>query len=78
MPPLVLTDELVERIEALSGAALELVGELPADQQAAVRARVVDERDYADIAKDLRCSEQVVRQRVSRGLARLREQLGEP
>ena len=77
-PPLVLTDEVVERIEALSGPVLELVEELPADQQEAVRARIVDDREYSDIAKDLRCSEQVVRKRVSRGLARLRDQLGEP
>jgi RNA polymerase sigma factor (sigma-70 family) len=76
-PLLVLTDELVERIEALGGGALELVEELPADQRDAVRARVVDEREYADIAKDLRCSEAVIRKRVSRGLARLRDQLGE-
>jgi len=77
-PPLVLTDEVVERIEALSGPALELVEELPADQQEALRARIVDDREYADIAKDLRCSEQVVRKRVSRALAQLRDQLGEP
>jgi RNA polymerase sigma factor (sigma-70 family) len=73
-----LTDEVVERIEALSGPALELVEELPADQQDALRARIVDDREYSDIAKDLRCSEQVVRKRVSRALAQLRDQLGEP
>jgi RNA polymerase sigma-70 factor (ECF subfamily) len=76
-PPLELTDEVVERIEALGSTTLDLVDGLPADQQEAVRARVVDERDYADIAKDLRCSEAVVRKRVSRGLASLRDQLGE-
>ncbi len=77
-PVLVLTDEVVERIEALGGGpALELVEELPPDERAAVRARVVDERDYAEIAKDLRCSEAVVRKRVSRGLARMRDQMGE-
>lgn len=76
--PLVLTDEVVERIEALSGPALKLVEELPADQRDAVRARIVEDREYVDIAKDLRCSQEVVRKRVSRGLARLRDQLGEP
>jgi RNA polymerase sigma factor (sigma-70 family) len=76
-PVLVLTDEVVERIEALGGPALELVDELPPDERLAVRARVVDEREYADIAKDLRCSEAVVRKRVSRGLARMRDQLGD-
>ena len=37
-----------------------------------MQARVVDGDDYPQIAADLRCSEQVVRNRVSRGLARLR------
>ena len=77
MPPLELTDDLIERIDALAGPALELVGDLPPEQEQAVRARVIDERDYADIAKDLRCSEAVVRKRVSRGLAQMREELGE-
>ena len=77
MPPLELTDALIERIDALAGPALELVGELPPEQEQAVRARVIDEREYADIAKDLRCSEAVVRKRVSRGLAQMREELGE-
>jgi RNA polymerase sigma factor (sigma-70 family) len=77
IPPLELTDALIERIDALAGPALELVGELPPEQEQAVRARVIDERDYAEIAKDLRCSEAVVRKRVSRGLAQMREELGE-
>jgi RNA polymerase sigma factor (sigma-70 family) len=51
MAPLVLTDESVERIAALDRTALALVSDLPDDQQDAVRARVIDERDYADIAK---------------------------
>jgi DNA-directed RNA polymerase specialized sigma24 family protein len=33
---------------------------------------VIDDRDYREIARDLRCSESVVRQRVSRGLRALR------
>lgn len=77
MPPLELTDELLERIDALDGPALAVVRGLPAQQKEAVRARVIDERDYDEIAKDLRCSEAVVRKRVSRGLARMREELGE-
>jgi RNA polymerase sigma factor (sigma-70 family) len=77
LPPLVLTDEVVERIEALEGTAVELVDDLPPDQGEAVRARIVDERDYSEIAKDLRCSEAVVRKRVSRGLQSLRDRLEE-
>ncbi len=37
-------------------------------------ARIVDERSYADIAAVMRTSQSVVRQRVSRGLAALRDQ----
>jgi len=50
-------------------AALEAV-----EQEAVIR-RVVLEESYRTIAADLRCSEQVVRKRVSRGLARLRGSL---
>lgn len=69
----------VEELASLGGLAhlLELLGELPAAQQAAVRARVLDERSYAAIATDLNCSQAVVRQRVHRGLRRLRERLQE-
>jgi RNA polymerase sigma factor (sigma-70 family) len=77
MPPLELTDDLIERIDTLAGPALELVGHLSPDQEQAVRARVIDDREYADIAKDLRCSEAVVRKRVSRALTQMREELGE-
>jgi RNA polymerase sigma-70 factor (ECF subfamily) len=77
MPELVLTDEVIERIEALEGTSLELLDGLPSLEQEAVRARVVDERDYREIAQDLRCSEAVVRKRVSRGLAALRNEVGE-
>ena len=77
MAPLLLTDESIERITALDRTALALVDELPGDQQDALRARVIDELDYADIAKDLRCSEAVVRKRVSRGLGTLRARMEE-
>jgi RNA polymerase sigma factor (sigma-70 family) len=52
-----------------------LLERLPAEQRAALEARVLQEREYADIARSLRCSEAVVRQRVSRGLRRLRAEL---
>lgn len=54
-----------------------LLDGLSPDQREAVRAHVIDERDYREIAQDLRCSESVVRQRVSRGLALLRVRLQE-
>ncbi len=54
------------------GAAGHLLAELPVDERTAVRARVIEERGYGEIARSLGCSEMVVRKRVSRGLARLR------
>jgi RNA polymerase sigma-70 factor (ECF subfamily) len=75
--PLCLTDADIERIEQLevSGRALALLEELPADQRAAVTGRVLDEHGYAELARSLECSESVVRQRVSRGLRTLRARL---
>lgn len=55
----------------------ELLASLPSPERDAVYARVVDERTYASIAAEMRCSELVVRKRVSRGLARLRKELKE-
>lgn len=78
MRPVMISDASLERIEALVGEtpALELVSKLPAEQRDAVTARVIDERDYGEIAAELGLSEQVVRKRVSRGLARLRIRMG--
>ena len=79
MPPLELTDAIVESIERLDAeGALSLMDGLPADQRQAVHARVVDERDYDEIAREMRCSEAGVRQRVSRGLASLRARMEPP
>ncbi|HWC87651.1 MAG TPA: RNA polymerase sigma factor [Solirubrobacteraceae bacterium] len=79
MAPVALEDEDLERIERLAGRrdiAMQALAGLPADQREAVLARIVDERDYAEMATELRCSESVARKRVSRGLAQLRDQLG--
>jgi RNA polymerase sigma-70 factor (ECF subfamily) len=73
-------DQDYERVEAVAvggaGRLAQLVARLPADERFAVNARVVEERSYREIAEELACSELVVRKRVSRGLARVREQLG--
>jgi RNA polymerase sigma factor (sigma-70 family) len=53
------------------------VEQLPERQREAIRSRFVEDRDYDEIARQLKCSELVARQRVSRGLARLRDQLTE-
>ena len=55
-----------------AGATAQLLAELPDGERTAVRARVIEEREYGEIARSLGCSEMVVRKRVSRGLARLR------
>jgi len=80
LEPVVITDVDLERVEELSrnGPDLyELVAGLSPEHRDAVTARVIDERSYSDIAADVRCSEAVVRQRVHRGLERLRDQLEE-
>jgi DNA-directed RNA polymerase specialized sigma24 family protein len=50
----------------------DLKAALPADQFQALTARVLDGRDYVDIAGELECSPSVVRKRVSRAMAYLR------
>ncbi|MDQ6607792.1 MAG: RNA polymerase sigma factor [Actinomycetota bacterium] len=75
--PEALDDGDIARVEQLASGSgvVELVDQLPEGQRAAVHSRVVDGRGYAEIAEELNCSELVVRQRVSRGLSRLRDQL---
>jgi RNA polymerase sigma factor (sigma-70 family) len=75
MAPIELTDEALERIEAAADVATTALDALPDDQREAIQARVLDERDYADIASRTRTSEAVVRKRVSRGLAGIRSRL---
>jgi len=84
LEPEVLDDDDLARVDELAGGAdqpvLGLVEQLPERQREAVRSRVVEEREYPEIARSMRCSELVARQNVSRGLARLRDQMteGEP
>lgn len=78
LPRLVVDDHATETIARLSEgeeqAALALAC-LSEQQRKAIHARVVQDRDYAEIAGELHCSEAVVRQRVSRGLSTLRARL---
>ena len=64
----------VERTVVESGDAvvLEWLHGLPQSERDAVRRRILDDASYAQIAAELSCSQAVVRQRVSRGLSRLR------
>ena len=57
-------------------AAWQLIDELPPDQRDAVRAHVLEDRAYREIAVESSTSEAVVRKRVSRGLGALRQRMG--
>lgn len=72
MEPVVLDDEGIARLEQEADDALRALDALPADQATALRARLIEERDYEEIAAELECSPSVVRKRVSRGLSALR------
>ena len=78
LPELILDDHAADTIARLSQpgelASVALAG-LPAAQRQAIEKRVLGERDYAEIAGELRCSEALVRKRVSRGLRALRTRL---
>jgi RNA polymerase sigma factor (sigma-70 family) len=77
-------DPAFERVEALADAdaarpRLErALARLPADQREAITAHVLDEQPYPELAERLGVPEATVRQRVSRGLARLRTTLEGP
>ena len=78
MPKLILDDHTAETIARLSSgheAASLALASLPNEQRQAIEARILNEREYPDIAHELRCSEALVRQRVSRGLRALRTRL---
>lgn len=73
-----LSSASLERIEgtvASDAWVSELLDRLPADQRDAVRAHILDDCSYADIASKSGTSEAVIRKRVSRGLATLRRDL---
>jgi RNA polymerase sigma factor (sigma-70 family) len=82
LEPLVFRDEDIERVEQRATAAdgcvalLELE-RLSAEQRGAIEGRVLQEAEYDELARRLRCSESVVRKRVSRGLAELRTRVKE-
>lgn len=75
LEPLELSDGDLHEIEQLASET-DLIGRLaralPPDQLQAVRARILDEQDYAEIARSLHCSQAVLRKRVSRALKTLR------
>jgi RNA polymerase sigma-70 factor (ECF subfamily) len=78
MVPISLDDEQIARIAERARADLgSMLAGLSGEQREAVLRRFVLDQSYPEIAAELRCSEQVIRQRVSRGRARLRQALEE-
>ena len=76
MQPIQLDDEAIEILETTAHApAIELLEELAPEQRDAIKAHHLEERGYTEIAAELRCSESVIRKRVSRGLAALQVEL---
>jgi RNA polymerase sigma-70 factor (ECF subfamily) len=77
MEPVGVTEDDAELIRWLGDdVAAQILEELPVEQRDAIRAHVLEDQDYADIARAERLSEVAVRKRVSRGLKILRERAG--
>jgi RNA polymerase sigma factor (sigma-70 family) len=74
LEPISLDDDGLARVEDLvdDGVLSQALRALPESERAAIEARVLQERAYADVAADIGCSPSVVRQRVSRGLRRIK------
>ena len=77
--PLTVEDDdlahILELADDQETSVTALLDGLPVDERRAIHARVIEEREYGEIARSVGCSEMVIRKRVSRGLARLRAQL---
>lgn len=77
LPRTELSDASIERVEELAEleslrpAISAALGELPEDQRRAVTLRIVDEQSYEEISVALGVSQDLARQRVSRGLRAL-------
>lgn len=75
IPRLTFTDSAFDRVEEILDAEragyLNGMAALTPHERNAVTARVIDERDYAEVASATGISEAAARQRVSRGLAKL-------
>jgi RNA polymerase sigma-70 factor (ECF subfamily) len=79
LPDRAVDDTQLRMIDELANdsGVLSALASLPAEQRDAVRARILDDLAYPDIATDLQISEAAARKRVSRGLATLRRSLEE-
>jgi len=77
LPALALDDAQLAEIEEIGddSGVVAALDRLAPDQREAVRARILEDRTYPDVAALLNVSEAVARKRVSRGLATLRRRL---
>jgi RNA polymerase sigma factor (sigma-70 family) len=81
--PILLNDGELERVEeridaGRHGDAAAILERLSEEYREVVAGHIVNLESYAELAERLQCSQAVVRQRVSRGLAHLRRLLGQP
>jgi|1185.fasta_scaffold112820_2 RNA polymerase sigma factor (sigma-70 family) len=72
------TEAVLDELEAIGKDMDRALARLPEDQRAALKARILEEREYEEIAREQESTETAVRQRVSRALRKLRAELGEP
>jgi RNA polymerase sigma factor (sigma-70 family) len=70
-------EELID-FEKVGRAIGQALGVLSEEQREALTLRVIDGHTYREVAETLRCSEEVARARVSRGLRRLGQALEMP
>jgi len=76
LEPIAVDDAELDRIERHVSLSVDAaLAQLPEPQRDAVRRRVLLDEPYEDIARETGCTEQVVRQRVRRGLQTLRTTL---
>ena len=79
LPTLAVADEELERIDRMGDGGLpasQALERLSADEREAIVQRIVEEHDYEQIASAAGEAQATVRKRVSRGLMRLREEMG--
>ena len=77
MQPIELDEEAIQLLEMTASRALDLLENLAPEQREAIEGHYLEERGYPELARDLSCSESVVRKRASRGLALLRTRFRE-
>lgn len=79
LPRLAVEDADIARIDELAGPgrpALAALTQLSATEREAIVQRILGERDYDEIASELGETEATIRKRVSRGLTRMRKDMG--